>query len=819
MIVDNEPGKREILRSAVGGADAHTFGSRLRRYRVAAGLSQEALAERAGLSRRGIADLERGARNFPYGDTVQRLATALDLSVAERADLLVAGQRPDAASPTAGHKLPIEVSGLVGRERELAELQHLLDRARLLTLTGSAGIGKTRLALALADQHRSRHLDGAALVELAPVADPELVAEAVANAIGVRRKPDTRLTQSIQEHVGAQDLLIVVDNCEHLLEPTAKLVDALLRGCPRLQILATSREPMRIPGETVWPVPALNPEEAVELFIARASEARATLTFSENDVKLIGGICARLEGIPLAIELAAARVPAFGLSQIAARLSERLRLLSSGSRLDPLRHRTLRAAIDWSYALLSPGERDLFQCLSVFAGGWELDAVGPVCAFPSAESEEDVRDLLAGLVDKSLVVSDIRGGQVRYRLLETMREFAADHLQASGRAEQVRRGHAAYYRSLIAQGSFTRRGVRYARDVDLVHREHDNFRAALAALLALGDLEGGLALCQLLSGWWLSRGGMTEGEEWFGRFLANADRVEWEVVAQALYSWGRIAEYRGALDVARSLHERSLRVAREHDDGSHAALALFGLGDVAQHQGEFERAAEHFLEGLALGRAAGLQSDLAEALGSLGRIEDIRGNRAQARLYREESVNIHRRLGDRWGVAYGLNELSQQARNDGQLDQAQSMLEESHILFRQAGSRMGERAALMNLAVIVLERGALVRSVALALQSLQLCHDIEDASATTARCVEIAAQVLHARGSPETVVRLLASATALRNALGAPVPPDEQPELERTLSAARSALSAEAFLEASTDGGRLHIQEAVELASDTLSSP
>jgi predicted ATPase/DNA-binding XRE family transcriptional regulator len=793
------------------------FGGLLRRHRAAAGLSQEALAERASMSRRGVADLERGVRHFPYGDTVRRLADALSLDAAERSVLLAASLRPEARTRMRTVSLPVEASALVGRERELSELQLLLKTVRLLTLTGAGGIGKTRLAVELARRVEAHYEDGAVFVELAPVSDPTAVPHALAAAIGVRETGSSPIVDLIQEFVGAKELLIIVDNCEHLIDACAALADTLLRTCPAIRFLATSREALRSRGETVWPVPSLRQDEASHLFIERARSSRADLQFGPDERKLIEQICRRLDNIPLAIELAAARVPALGVGEIAAHLDKRLHILSTGNRTDSPRHQTLRAAIDWSYELLTTRERMLFQKLAVFAGGWDINAIAPICSLDVSNSHE-LLDLLANLVDKSLVVSEQRGSTMRYRLLETMREYASERFDASEDAQTARRHHAEYFRKLADAGSVVRRGLRYPRNMDVIRREHENMRAALSCLLTLGDLDNGLALCQALSGYWLSQGYLDEGEEWLRRFMERAEHLSWQARAQCFYIAGRSAEYRGAYEQALSYFESSLASSRDHNNATYTARALFGLGDVAEHQGDFDGAYNYFQEGLALGRDAGILSEVAEALVSSARIEAARGDAANARRHREEALTTQRRLGDAWGIAYVLNDLCQQAREEGQLEMAEVLEEEALALWHECGSRMGVRAASMNLAVITLEQGALARASELAGEMLDLCHEMADASASTVRCLEIAAMVLQALGSAEVAVRLEAAATSQRQVLGAPVPPNERHEREMLGREAEAALGPAAFQRAWRDGGRLSVHQAVELASDSLAT-
>jgi predicted ATPase/DNA-binding XRE family transcriptional regulator len=791
------------------------FGSLLRRYRALAGLSQEALAERAGISRRGIADLERGARRFPYPDTAFRLAAALELSGVERATFMAAC-RPRPTASTRRYALQIEPSPLVGRQRELAEISQLVAGSRVLTLTGTGGIGKTRVALELAHQLESEYADGAVFVDLAPVHDAALVPQAVAAALGVSAKPGESITVSVRQHLQPRQVLLVLDNCEHVVAACAHLADGLIRASSSLQLVVTSREPLRIHGETVWVVPPLAADESAALFTQRAQAAAAATNLTAADIEMIGEICSRLEGIPLAIELAAVRVPALGVANVADLLADRLDFLSRGNRLDSPRHQTLRGALDWSYNLLDSSEQGLFSRLAVFASGWNLDAARAVCASGDVPSHV-VLDGLVGLVDKSLVSAEEVGGRRRYRFLETIREYAIERLAASGDSDQTRARHASYFCAIAEEAAVTRLGVRYPGDVARVHLEHANMSAALHWLLEKSMLEQGLGLCQALSGFWLAQGFLREGEEWMARFLAHPEDVSSHALADGLHAWGRLAEYAGAMDRARERFERSRSTSLEHRDATVLARALCGLGDVGLHHGSYGEALDLFRQALDAAHAADSVPETAQALLCLGRAASLLGDDQRSSAWLEQALTIERRLADRWGVAYALNELGQQARQAGQLEKAQALLEECHVLWRQTGTRMGERAAIMNLALVTLERGAIMRSAELACESLELSHEMrDDGSATTVRCIEIASQILVALDSTRTAVGLVATATIHRDVLGAPRPAAEQPEINRVLRCARGALGDSAFDAAWHRGQDLYINEAVDLAASTL---
>lgn len=452
---------------------APTFGDLLRQHRLAAGLTQEALAERAGLSVHGIQKLERGAAH-PYRDTAQRLIAALQLKPEAEANFRAAVHpvrrrgsilQPESRARAARHNLPAALSSFVGREQELAQITVRLAGARLLTLTGVGGCGKTRLALEVARTfiQVQDYPDGVWLVELGPLTDSALVAHEVAAVLGVRQAPQEPLLTALASALARRRLLLVLDNCEHVLDACATLIDGLLKSCPDLTVLATSREPIGIGGEVAWRVPSLaipDPRRvvpvaelaripAVQLFVERAA-AQTGFALSERNAEAVAQVCHRLDGIPLALELAAGRLDALTVEQLAARLDKRFLLLTGGSRTTLLRQQTLVATLDWSYDLLGKTERRVFERLAVFAGTWRLEAAEAVCASHDV-ADKDVLDLLGQLVRKSLVVGGEPGdGAKRFELLESVRDYARQKLLARGQAETttVRERHAVYYSGL-----------------------------------------------------------------------------------------------------------------------------------------------------------------------------------------------------------------------------------------------------------------------------------------------------------------------------------------------------------------------------------
>ena len=495
------------------------FGGLLRRLRAEAGLTQEELAEAASLSPRSVSDLERGINLTARKDTARLLADALGLAGPPRA-LFEAAARggapaagvlaavPGSLTIMAGN-LPAQLSTFVGRDRELAAVRALVESSRLVTITGPGGIGKTRLALQVAAALLDGSGDGVWLVELAPVAGPELVARTVAAVLGVREEPGRPVLDTLADAVGDRSLLVVLDNAEHVLGAAAKLADAMVRSCPRASLLVTSREPLGISGEHVFRVPplAVPPAglaapgplaafESVQLFAERAAMHRQGFVLDEANAAVVASVCVRLDGIPLALELAAARLGSLSVPEISSRLDHRFRLLTGGSRTALPRHQTLRALIDWSYDLLTPEEQILLDRLSVFAGGWTLEAAEAVTSQGDA-GEWQVLDRLAALVDKSLVQADETRGSTRYRLLETVRHYAAERLARRPGAEldQSRAAHRDYYLSLVETADTHLRGPDEAAWLDRLEAEFDNIRAALAYSLAdPGSAEPGLRL-------------------------------------------------------------------------------------------------------------------------------------------------------------------------------------------------------------------------------------------------------------------------------------------------------------------------------------
>jgi predicted ATPase/DNA-binding XRE family transcriptional regulator len=575
------------------------FGVQLQRHRLAAGLSQEELALRAGLSRRGIADLERGARRAPHPGTVRRLAEALELSEQDRLALRTAAMPSEGMPAVTGwsglSELPVKASSFVGRQHELTELGRQLAVGRLLSLVGPGGIGKTRLALEVVRVAANRYVAGVVFVDLAPLTRPEHVVDAVARAVGLRIELDREPYAAIVSFLAARELLLVLDNCEHMVEACAELVTALLQNCPGVTVLATSREPLEVDGESLWRLGPLDEATAARLFIDRAQARRPE--FDSEDGVTVRQVCLALDCLPLAIELAAARVTVLTPAEILPLLKNRLALLGAGGRGRPARQRTLRATIDWSYDLLEPAERQLFRRLAVFVGSFDLAGATKLAG-------SGALDVLGRLVDKSLVVTHVTQSGTRYRLLDTLRYYAWDQLQHAGEVELARRLHVDYFvRRAEALFSPTDSVDGPSRELDA---ELDNLRTALEWCLE-SDPQAGLRLIGLTRDvWW--RRSFAEGRRWSREFL---DRCPEPSVAraQALTTAGTVEVLGHPAEARRLLSEaRALAV---HLDPATLAAVDYRLGIASFSEEDVDDAIQH------LEHALSTMSELADQRGSM----------------------------------------------------------------------------------------------------------------------------------------------------------------------------------------------------------
>jgi predicted ATPase/DNA-binding CsgD family transcriptional regulator len=618
------------------------------------------------------------------------------------------------------HNLPLQLSSFVGRERELAEVKRLLEGTRLLTLTGPGGCGKTRLALA-AGELAEGFGDGVRWVELASLADPSLVPQVVASAIGVREQPGRSPTESLCAYLGSKKVLLVLDNCEHLVEACAELVEVLLHSCAQLRVLATSREALGIAGEVAWLVPSLSLPDlrrtpAVEsllsygsahLFVERAAAVKTDFTLTEQNAQAVARICYRLDGIPLAIELAAARVKVLSVEQIANRLDDSFGLLSGGSRTAMPHHRTLHATMDWSHELLPGEERALFRRLSVFAGGFRLEAAESICAGEKLERHE-VLDLLSHLVDKSLVVAQEVGDEARYRLLEMVRQNGMEKLDEAGEADEVKRRHAAFFLGLAERVEPELNGPEQVSRLNELESENGNLRVAMNWAITEGEAGIATRLGWALRRFWLLHGHQSEGRRWMEALLEQhippypRSRV---AMLAALMSYAQ-----GDYHACERYSPEALELSRRASDEPCAAYALTLLGLGAMHRGDFEEAASRFEEALVLLRRSGEEQTVPLVLVWLGNVSLAQENRERATQMFEEALALARQRTDRLATNIALYNLAQLALTRADLGVTARLLEEGLTSSRQMGDQANLSFFLEGLAVVAGARGEAERS-------------------------------------------------------------------------------------------------------------
>jgi predicted ATPase/transcriptional regulator with XRE-family HTH domain len=775
--------------------DPSLVGKLVRRHRIAAALSQEALAERAGLSVRAIGDLERGIHQVPRLETLRLLTEALGLADNDRAELLAAA-RPQALAPIPREHVrlhpsavvPVPPTRLIGRETEVAAIAQVLaqDEVRLVTLTGPGGTGKTRLALAVAAVAVTRYPDGVCFVDLSPLRDPALVAPTIAAVLGVRPVVGQSMWETLAAFLAEKHLLLVIDNFEHILD-AAPDIAGLVAACANLSILTTSREPLHVRAErevAVLPLPVPEPSHAlsrdelavvpaVALFIDRARAAHSRFTVTDENAAAIAAICQRLEGLPLAIELAAVRMKAISPEGLLSRLGTRLPLLTGGARDLPARQRTLRETIAWSYDLLAPNEQTLLRQLAVFAGGWALDAAEEVMR---ANGESDVLGGLTSLVDKSLVWLDHHPVEPRYRMLETVREFAWGELQQAKEADRIRARHAAWVRALADQmASAFMRGPVTPYWPRRMAPEIDNIRAALGWLDETEDVDALLGLAGALWGFWRFGGYRAEGRRWLLSALELPGAQTLPTRLGALLAAATMFEdlYENAEGSA--LAQEALRLAEQGGDLFDQGISLFTMSTLANARGEYEEAEQLVRLGMTKfdeprhpDWIIGLIHNSAIAAYGRGDFE-----LAQARF--EESLRRHREIGETWLTARALDGLARVAMQRANAQTAARLLAESLPLHREFPTEEAAIAWLTSVASLAV-----------------IC------------------------GSMTNAARLLGASTALRETLDLSLPYPDRADVEVATTAARSALGDSPFTATWAEGRALSLADAVRIAERVL---
>ncbi len=733
------------------------------------------------------------------------------------------------------NNLPLQRTAFIGREHEEAALRLLLGRedARLVTLTGPGGIGKTRLALQVAEGIASQFPGGVCFVPLSSVRDHSLIASAIAQAVGVRETGNQSPQESLREYVSGlgQPTLLLLDNFEHLVA-AAPVVAQLLTIGPKLKVVVTSQAPLHVYGEHEFPVPPLvlaDPRSipplevlsrlpAIALFVARAKAVKHEFALTKENAPVVAAICARLDGLPLAIELAAARIKLLSPSAMLARLEGRLNLLTGGARDLPSRQQTLRGTVDWSYGLLNAAEQTLFRRLSVFAGGCTLEAVEAVCD-TKGDLGLDVLDGMASMVDKSLAQQvEQADTETRFRMLSTLREYALERLAESDDESATRRAHAAYYLVLAEEGAEDI--AAHPEWLDRFEVEHDNFRVALDYLIKTGDADWGLRLGTALFRFWETREYLTEGRDAIARVLAlEGTAARPKLRARLLFAGAVLAGEQGHYGSARQMFENSLETCLELNDKRGVAVALNALAVSARDRGDIAAAALLFERCVAIWKDLGDPADFARALSNLASVMKLQGEYERASSLYDECLTIFRQVGDVAGAAWTLNYQGDVAREKADFVAARSFCEQSLSEFRRLRDRWGIASTLSDLAGLSCDQGNNSEARRLYGESIKVFQELGHKRGI-ARALECLAVSAAAQSNAELSLHLAGAAAALRQRLGAPLTPAGQPRLEKALEFARRTLG-DAAGTAWMEGWAMPIDQAVHeaLNCDAESGP
>ena len=740
------------------------------------------------------------------------------------------GEKPSMQVESASASLPVSRTVFVGREKEAASARELLMRpdVRLLTVTGPGGIGKTRLAVEVVSGLFQHFPGGIHFVPLSPLNDPALIASAIVQALGIREagglSPFEILKKTLQDPLGSP-MLFLLDNFEHLVQAAPIVTDLLSMGA-KLKILVTSRSPLHLYGEREFPVPPLAlPDSrlkssvdsvsqfpAVALFVQRATAAKPGFELNAENASAVCEICARLDGLPLAIELAAARVKVLSPSSLLTRLASRLQLLTGGARDLPQRQQTLRAAMDWSYDLLNPAEQKLLRRLSVFVGGCNLEGVEAVCD-AKADLDMDLLDGMASMVDKSLLQQvEQKSGDSRFVMLETVREYALEKLQSSKEESLTKRAHAAYFLVLaeeVAADQGGPGGNEWAERFDL---EHNNFRAALESLTETGDADWGLRLGTALFRFWELREHFAEGRDRLGRLLnLPGAAAPTKARSRALFAAGVLSGEQGDYAAASKLITESQVIAGQLGDNTGVAVSLNALAVLALDRGDVALAHSLFEQSLALWRESGDLKAVARALSNLANVVKLQRDYHRARTLYSECLSIFRGLRDTTGVAWSLNYQGDVAREQGDSAAAQSLYQQCLAMFREIDDRWGIAGTLADLGNLAREQGDFPAAHLLYQESITIFLQL-DHKRGIARLLECFASSAAAQSKPERALRLAGAAAALRQNIGAPLTAAEQNKLENGLEPARQSISIAAGSAEWLEGWALPIEKALEEA-------
>jgi len=732
------------------------------------------------------------------------------------------------ASP---NNLPVQITSFIGRKQEIREVKQILSEERLLTLTGPGGSGKTRLAVQIASE-MLKDFHGVFFVALAPIMDPGLVASTIAQTLGLSETPGRSILDSLKEYLRSKSLLLLLDNFEQVIS-AASLISELLAACSKLKILITSREALRVSGEHEYLVPplplpnltqissldSLSQYASVQLFIQRARAVKSDFHITNETAPAVAEICHRLDGLPLAIELAAARVkllpPRAMLERLDVSGHSRLEFLTGGGRDLPARQQTLRNAIAWSYDLLEESEQKLFRRLSVFVGGCTYEAVQNVTMEPPARLS--ILDQLGSLLDKSLL-REMEGqqGEPRFVMLEVLREFGLEQLEASDEEQMIRRRHASFFLELAEQSETGTERPEQILWMDRMEQEHGNLRVALEWSKTADD--GGelcLRLASALGYFWEVHGHFNEGRERLSAILQmqGAQRrtvARTRLLARAAELAYRQSDYAATVELA----EESLDICREIGDRQGIASALIKLGNAATESGDYEAASAHLEEALAIWRELDDKHGIARALISLGWISLRTGEYPEANARLGEALSLSRELGDTRSMGFEHSGLGEVALRQGDYGRARRLLEESLDLRRQLGNKWGVGVSLGTLGWVAIRQGDWDRALAYLRESLEVRQEIGDRGGS-AWCLERLAEVALEQGGPEKALRLLSAAAALRISIGSVIDPADQEEYQNRRLALRAQLGGERFTAIWNEGRSLTLEQAIAYALES----
>jgi predicted ATPase/transcriptional regulator with XRE-family HTH domain len=880
--------------SAITPEKFTTFGELLRFLRRKADLTQRELSIAVAYSESQISRLEQNERAPEEATLAARFVPALYIEDEPQwvARLLELGAtthshapEADAPQPIAEAKptpqnLPIQLTSFIGREKEITEIKRLLagkkgeseGSVRLLTLTGHGGCGKTRLGIETASASLPHFPDGVFFVALAPLSDPVLVPQTIATTLGLIEQASHSPVNTLTDFLQAKRALLILDNCEHLIHACAQLAETLLQTCPNLHIFTTSREALGIAGETLYLVPPLttpDPDslhetldtlrryEAVQLFIERAQTVISDFSMTRDNAPAIAQVCHYLDGIPLALELAAARVKVLRVEQIASRLNDRFHLLTSGARTALPRHQTLQAMIDWSHDLLSESERVLLRRLSIFAGGWTLEAAESVCGDDGIETHM-ILDLLMQLLNKSLILAERKQGQeTRYHMLETIRQYAREKSWAMGEGERMRHQHASFFIKLAEEAKPELRGSNQHIWLERLDAEKDNLRVVLN-LLVENNIEAGARLAGSLFWFWHTYCYWSEGRAWYDRLLksgidpygqtplitamkaqvlceagwlalADMDTNQARILSEeglalyrelgdktgiaiALNTLGWAAYYLSNYSEARSLAEESLTLSREIGNKFKIADVLNLLGNIARAQGYYASAVEFYKESLKWARELGDKATIAYSLGVWGYLAWSQGDLEQAAILTEESLQLSREVRLDWSSAETLITLGDIARARGEYEKASKLYDECNAIWDQLGQRH-------EMAYLLWSRGWLARlqsnhqqAVKFFNEGLRLWQEVGD-KRHIAECLVGLAGVNVDLGQAEIAARLMGTAEAIREVTNSPLPPVDRTNYDRDFAIIRSQLGETNFIKAWAEGRAMTMEQAITEAT------